>query len=717
MLLLNKRFAVAYLLLFSFIVLACAGWDFDYSQRTNLQSKFYVSSDLAPLAYYEDGRFAYSEGQFNNVDAFNEEIRRDWEAFIADDQWREKISYFLFEDSLASLIAMEETLRETQSDAKLISFFNYLIRARKAEAYAVSENYWWREVNTDSLSKSMTSDLLEAWEEEKYVFVKHRYAFQIIRNFFFAQNYLAAIDFYNRHVSKEPIDMMHLRCKGYVAACYHRMERYKEANLIYSELMSVDKRFTQSACQSFHPEDEIDFLTTISESQTSEQKICLWIMMAFYSGDDGRAMHEIRKLDGNHQSIDLLYSRLLAKYESQQAMHGDLFWYSKEEQVDSRSTAAALEEGLLDLLQDSGYRRKHKLYGALSYFYHLKGDHLKSNEFLNLSFISTPPDEMDFKNQLMVFRVLQRSLDPERFDAVDYAFLDIVFNQDERYSSDYYRTYTDVLTNIQRYLTNTNHPAQTILFPVREKLGNNAALWEAVNFLNAKGKNPLDDFCIKHAGYSLDDLYFMIGINYTFENKLDSAIAAISKSSKKEEALFASPFTIRIKDCHDCDHSEYKGPSISRIDFLNQLKVLSEKQHFTPSYSTAIELGNAFYNLSYHGNARIFSSFDYPVHGFIHSNESYWYDYDILPHFETTFSTKYYRSATELASNKEEKAKAYFLLSKCELANYQYGENTRENVDFIAQDGFEALKAMEDTKFRRMVLQECGYFRTYYSKR
>lgn len=717
LLLQNKRFALAYLLVFVTIVLACAGWDLDYSQRSNVQSKNFVSPDFAPLAYYEDGRFAYAEGQFNGVDAFNAQVLQDWKTFIDDPQWDQKITYSLFEDSLAGIIATKEFLNKNNSSEKLISFFNYLIHAKNAEKYAVTTSYWWQEVNTDSLSRLISDDLLKAWEIEQFPFVKQRYAFQIIRNFFFAGNYLGAIDFYNRHVSKQSLDIIHLRCKGYVAASNHRLERYQEANLIYSELMSLDKRFTQSACQSFHPQEEIDFLSTISECQSLEQKICLWVMMAFYSGDDGRAIHEIRKLDANHQSIDLLYSRMLAKYESYHSMYGHLYWYSKEEQVSLNALSTSLEEVLGSLLQDSGFKRRYKLFGAMSYFYHLNGNQQKSNEFLNLSFNATPAADIEFKNQLMVFRVLQRSLNPESLDTVDFAFLDIVFDLDEWYNANSYRTYTDVLNNIQDYLVKTNHPAQTILFPLRDALSDNVALWKAVEFLKEKDNIPLNDFCRKYAGYTLDDLYLIIGINYTFENKVDSAIQAISQSSKMDETLYASPFSMRINDCHDCDHAEHQGPSLSRIAFLNQLKLLADKQTTTPDYTTAIELGNAFYNLSHHGNARIFSSFDYPTHGFSYINESDWYSYDFLPHYETTFAEKYYRSAIDFASNKEEKAKAYFLLSKCELASYQYGEDVQENVDFIAQEGFKALKSMEDTKFRKMVLEECGYFKTYYSKK
>lgn len=712
-----KWFSFVYLVFIFLVSMACAGWDFDYSQRTNLRSNNYVALEFAPLAYYEDGRFAYAEGQFNSTDAFNSEILSEWATFLNYENTFDNLGFYLFEDSLASLMTLQNKSLVQNPNSKTSAFYTYLVHARKAESYALSSHYWWQEQPLDSLSRLHTSDLMQAWESEKFSFVKHRYAFQIIRNFFFAQNYLGAIDFYNRYVSKQPIDLVHLRCKGYVAGCYHRLEKYTQANLIYSELMSIDKRFTQSACQSFHPEEEIDFLKTIAQSQSTEQKICLWLMMAFYSGDDARAIREIRQLDANHAGIDLLYSRMLAKYESYQQFSGNLYWYGKEDKEASLKIEVTLEETLISLLQDAVYKRKNKLYGALSYFYHLRGQDVKAHEFINLAFTNTPKDDTNFINQLMVFRVVLKSKNPETLNAVDFDFLKTIFSESSSYEFNYYKTYQDVLHNIQSFLIATNHPAAALLFPRVEMTRDNRAIYAAIDYFSSNNQDALGSFCKTYAGYNLSQLYFLAAINHTFENQLDSTIFAIEQSEKKDDLLMADPFSMRIKDCHDCDFETYSGPRLSRLSFLIALKEKKESFEKAPTFELAVELGNAFYNLSYHGNTRMFSYLDYPMHGFSYEQEPSWYFEMNNPHFEVVNAESYYRKAVKLANTKEELAKAYFLISKCELANYQYGEDREDDADFIAQDGFTALKAMEDTKFRRMVLQECGYFQTYFKKK
>jgi hypothetical protein len=85
--------------------------------------------------------------------------------------------------------------------------------------------------------------------------------------------------------------------------------------------------------------------------------------------------------------------------------------------------------------------------------------------------------------------------------------------------------------------------------------------------------------------------------------------------------------------------------------------------------------------------------------------------------YDVSHSITYYKKALELANTKEQKAQAFYLISKCELAEYYNSRGEEDEADFVAREGFQGLKEMEDSKFRKMVIQECGYFKTYFNNK
>jgi hypothetical protein len=141
-------------------------------------------------------------------------------------------------------------------------------------------------------------------------------------------------------------------------------------------------------------------------------------------------------------------------------------------------------------------------------------------------------------------------------------------------------------------------------------------------------------------------------------------------------------------------------------------------------YTNAMLIANAFYNTTYYGNARAF--YECKV-----ADEYYFSPYNTGSALRTLptameLATKYYTLALNTAKTDEQKAKCHFMLAKCERnkyysaniynnKNYQYGD--RGNLaDFLAWDGFVALKQYANTQFYKEAIKECGYFRTYTQK-
>jgi hypothetical protein len=87
---------------------------------------------------------------------------------------------------------------------------------------------------------------------------------------------------------------------------------------------------------------------------------------------------------------------------------------------------------------------------------------------------------------------------------------------------------------------------------------------------------------------------------------------------------------------------------------------------------------------------------------------------------------KYYTLALNAAQTDEQRAKAQYLLAKCQRNEWfnrtfyssetgRFSGNERK-ADFNAWAGFKALKQYSNTKYYGEVLKECGYFNTYIKK-
>lgn len=721
----RPSFRLSYLTIVLIISAACAGGDFYYQSITNIQSRAFVTSEFAPLAYYEDSQFAWDENQFIEYPTFNQSVVEDWQKYLGNQVLTDSLSKLILEDSLQAVIEFQKSLGENKlsKNPRFSEFLNYLKLAKKAESYSTNNNtYWWREAQkTDSLSQALSAELVEYWQACEDDFIKSRMEFQLIRNSYFSGNYIRGIDIYNRYVTKRPEDLMALRSKSYAAGCYYKMGRFSDANAMYADIMAADKRFTQSMTYSFRPQEELDFIQTINKCSSDESRICAWVMMAFYTGDAARAMREVRKINANHNAIDLLMSRQLASYES---LINNKYYYDADdsERLNKLNFLKInLSNDLVSLLGDAAYQRKYKAHAALSYFSYLNNDISQCDYHLNQAFAKQNKQDSVFSFQLRVFKVLLKAESPQNYTNEDIEDLEWVFNRAQSVwdgSGDTFKAYQTLLKKLQEYFEAHNPAAADVLLPSMQSLNKIENINAALQFINAKDENLLHNFVRKHAGLNKSMLYQLQSVYYLKNGMLKQAYEAATSISE-ESAFDGDPFSFRIKDCHDCDFVEYQGQRYSRSSLLREMLTLENNLLLNPSFDDALLLANAYYNLSYHGNQRAFFYLDYPSHGYAHEFEDEWESIDWYwpMNYDVQYSIKYYKKALELAKTKEQKAQAYYLISKCELASYYNSRGEDQEADFIAGEGFQGLKNMEDSKFRKMVIQECGYFKSYFQNK
>jgi hypothetical protein len=240
------------------------------------------------------------------------------------------------------------------------------------------------------------------------------------------------------------------------------------------------------------------------------------------------------------------------------------------------------------------------------------------------------------------------------------------------------------------------------------------AKFEAMkSFLDKADKSPFEKLAAGVYPITLGDIYEYQAILAGFQNQIDLAFEYMGKAGDlKDQQLLGNPFNGNVQDCHDCDHQSTQKTKYSKLRFIEIIKIMQSKiEKGEEIYNNNLLIANAFYNMSYYGNARFF-----------YQNKIF-DPYDKLNEkmiLDNSVAKGYYQKALNAAANDEQRAKCNYMLAKCERNEYYNKTNAdndwdyKNHVDFIAWDGFLKLKTKYSaTKFYKEVIAECGYFKSY----
>lgn len=127
-------------------------------------------------------------------------------------------------------------------------------------------------------------------------------------------------------------------------------------------------------------------------------------------------------------------------------------------------------------------------------------------------------------------------------------------------------------------------------------------------FLIKTNKTELEQVGQSVYGVKLAEINNFQAVKATFKNDIPAAIEFMKQSDSLQNTVFyGNPFNGGIKDCHDCDHVAYQKKKYSQLDFLTTIKTMQDKVVAKEEvYTNSLLLGNAFYNITHFGNARIF---------------------------------------------------------------------------------------------------------------
>jgi hypothetical protein len=761
------------------IIYACADGDWDYlgSYNSNFTPETFADKSYSPL--FLSGGIFYGIGfdtQHNS--RFNKNIKSDWADYLKGKVDTTTVNYFLIGDEkpryysddkntiknkeeIEGLHVYYKTKKDNKStqkwgkkfnlkDEKVKNFVEFLYLAQKIETVSIGDDYWSYDpvVAKTFNDAKMIQSIENVYNTLSDPFLKNRYWFLTMKARFYSNDKQKAIDFFNKTESSVARNTLYYRALAYVAGINYKQKKYATSNYLYAQVFDKCPELRVVTAYSFKPKNESDWTKALALAKDNKEKAALWAIHGYYK-DEKQAIEKIYELDPKSEHLNYLGTRLVNSLE-QKINNSFQTDRQGENQKPKPQTVAEnktenktkVDNSAVDLIAKisaAGNTDKPYLWDiSLGYLQTLKGDYANADKNYSKAEKTLPKTELAgmqlrllrFVNNLSKIDKLTDKNEKTILTDLNWLYTELPKN----YKGDTFR-YQNASSWSRSYLSRLYKEQGNLV--MAEIYGESRySYWNDGNayydneknllgiksFLEKSNKSEIEKIGAGIYSLKLKDINNFQAIQSTFKNKIPEAIAFMQQTDSVQYYKFlGNPFNGNIKDCHDCEHAAYQKRKYTFMDFLTTIKEMQDKlAHKEDVYTNSLLLGNAFYNISHFGNGRTF--YEMSIVGYGSGPYSF---RDSMKEMITnnSVSKMYYQKAFEAASNKEQKAKCLYLISKCERNDYynkkynkinSYWEIQDDKVNFIAWNSFKALrKDYSDTKYYQDVIAECGYFRTY----
>lgn len=747
----KNRFLSKLLLAFSAVLLfvygiiyACAGeGDWGWLFETNFAPETFVDKSYAPLFLSEDLFYTGFDTKHNS--RFNNEIVQDWSVFLEGKMDTATVKFFLI-DSSATDVKRIQQFYQTQkknsfsqkwakkidlNDRKVSSFITFLSLSKQIESVSVSNLDAWsyESVPQKSFKDFETIQTIEnRYNTVSNLFLKNRYWFQTLKAYFYSGNYNRALAFFNKTENSVPKNTLYYRALSYIAGINFKNKNYDLSNYQYSLVFDKCPQMRAVAAFCFRPKENKDWNAALALAKTNDEKAALWAIQGFY-GDEEKAIAEIYNLQPKSEHLDYLLTRLI----NNQEIKIDKSFKELSVTTYKKNVKDKIQKSTLDLVskiaEANQVNQPYLWKLALGYLKTLNGNFEQADKNFDACESEMPKTALSI-SQVRLLRFVNNVSKIEKIDSdnektilkdLDWLYNDKTNIENFRYenATAWSKKYLSAL-----YKSQKNNLMAELFVKDSSFYDTEINLQAMKSFLAKSNKTEIEKIGVGNYDVSLDDINNYQAVRATFANKITDAIAFMKNINKlKLYKLSGNPFNGSIKDCHDCDHAFAKNKSYEQLDFLNTIKTMQENLATgIDVYNNAMLLGNAFYNITHFGNARLFHETN--INGF-GSSPYYFRDKIRVMITDCSIAKMYYQKALAFAKTDEQKAKCYYMISKCERNTY-YNEKYKTDdslwemhnskFNFIAWDGFKTLKKeYSQTKYFQEVINECGYFKTYIS--
>ena len=721
---------------------ACAGGDWDDGENSMFTPELIHNASYEPFFRTAYSPFYGNDKYLNNQNTSCNEINiQEWDTYFQGKISSDALHFWLYRSALSEIDSVlvsfkkkNPVLNDTLTKYRLTgsvpteqikSFLFYLGYARRNEAFSLNDlDNWSGEIQVkkqdgDWLQKQITGGL-KLLSFSTNAFIRERYYFQLIRLYYFNKQYAEAIAFYQSNlVHFKSGNSMKWRAMGYAAASYYKLGKFAEANYLYSLLYEGFDPQKKSAFLSFHVQEDADWNACLQLAQTTKEKSVLWLLFGI-AFDETKAMTEIYQLNPAAEELELLLVRAVNKEEEKFTLPLMPAYPYRQTGESVLKTDEKLRRIIGKIASEKKSLHPDLWNMAAAYLHYASKEYAAGDTFLN----QIPDQDQKpymYNAQYQLIRLfgklsrqehLQESIEENILPELKVLFSNETSTAPFRYmfAQQWTRHTLAVL-----YARQHEFEKAEMIQPgtLQNYFSNVGAIKKMIRYMESDRHSLLEKFFLSIAPISKDDYLDLLGIRYAQKDMLDSALLILKQSKSVPKELYGDPFLIHINDCHDCDHAAPQAVKYTSQSYLEKMIRLKKqagekKENADQNYFL---LANAFYNMSYFGNARYF--YDNKIMPFY---TSYYFpaDSNHLGEMDNSVALKYYELALANATNKEFKAQCAFMAAKCEQNRWYLHKPKAYPGDFQSGTYFALLKKnYANTQYYAEIINECAYFHQY----
>lgn len=726
------------------IIIACSDIDFTYYSHFSPEVSD-IDSSFEPMFISEDLFYNYSHFEYYSQ-RFNTNIIDEWSVYLEDRIPLKEIEYFLLDNnSTKEINELYANVHNSNKsgilnsrfsviDSKVKGFIQFLYYAKQIEAISLQQLDEWdieQGKKKNFASPEIIAEIENRYQIESDPFLKNRYWFQVAKAKYYSIDKSSIISFFDKTKETVKKNNLYYRALSYVAGAYYKQRNYTLSNYLYSIVYYNCKEMRSIAAYNFHPQEQSDFDSSLQLASNNNEKIALWTLYGYYA-DELKAIREISKLDTKNEHIDFLLAHFINNEEKRLNSEAEL-----KNAVEYKNVLKENVNPEAVLLIDSIARQENTSrpflwYMGAGYFQILAGNYKLADIYLEKS-SKLISNKLLAINQIRLLQLVNNIL---RIDSITkqheeklVSEIDWLYNKCPNDSIKSFR-YNHTVSWSKYYLSSLyksqgNHVFSEILDPSTNYYINQNNIDKMIEYFTKKDMSSWDSIIIGQYAFTLSDLYDYVSIKntYIYPENLDKAIYYMELSQHSNDTLDCDPFLGRIKDICECTEGNIPNIRFTKLDLLRRMKdlqLLIAKGERT--YEHYLALGNAFYNITYFGNSREFY-FNAIINNYgIYIDPLYksWL-------LNSSIANTYFNNALQVANNNEQKALCVYMMSKCERNTfyteryYEDGflrDSYNQDTNYLAWNGFVKLKnEYSHTSFYKQVIKECGYFKSYISKR
>lgn len=556
-------------------------------------------------------------------------------------------------------------------------------------------------------------------------FLAQRYAFQLMRVMFYQQRWADVIELGDKQAAALAAPSVDLgwRARYYLAGALLRGGQRARGNLELARIHAGYADLSGTAANDFRPLEEADWRESLRLARTVKEKVELWRLVGI-TRDGVVAMREIIKLDATSPLLALLMVRELERTE---ARSDDTYGIA----MDARAIAqqqrelAELEQLATTIAAAPRADRPWLMTLIAGHLAAKRGD-LAAGKRQLLAALSARPDDARVKSQVHASLAMALVTDAARANGGKIAKApsteraNAVADEMMKVAPEFARLgklRDEVRGTLARaYLAAGKLVEAELLRPgILESQPATAARWHDPAFLKAmiaqaakaeRPGAPFDRFLVE-TSYSRPHLESELALRYLTTGAFGEAAKLFAAGNAASGKLGTDPFVMRLLDCHDCDHEQYASAPWTHATFAARLVQLEKAAggKGEPAAAAALELGNALYNITWYGNARVVLD---GTHQTLEAPRA---------------AERWYKRAFDLSRNREVRAQAAFFAAKAELgallsaaedaAALGAGEHLGSSELPVPRTWFPVLESFSDTAYYQDVLRECSNFSSW----